>query len=50
MTITHTEQVPRSLKLRRGIALPLYATALILSYLSDAIGKLAARVAGDNWP
>ena len=38
---------PRSLKLRRNVALPLYAVALLLSYLSDAIGKIAAAIAQD---
>jgi hypothetical protein len=36
--------------LRRAIALPLYGLALALSYLSDALGKLAAWIAGDDWP
>lgn len=36
-----------SLKLRRCAATPIYAIALALSYLSDAIGKLAAMIAGD---
>jgi hypothetical protein len=35
---------PRS---RRALALPIYAVALILSFLSDALGALAARIAGD---
>ena len=36
-----------SLKIRRGVAMPLYVIALALSYLSDAIGKAAAAIAGD---
>jgi len=38
---------PRGLKLRRGLALPLYVLALALSYLSDALGSLAAQIAQD---
>jgi hypothetical protein len=33
--------------LRCAIALPLYAVALILSYMSGALGDLAAAIAGD---
>jgi hypothetical protein len=29
---------------------PFCAVALILSYLSDDLGKLAAWIAGDDWP
>lgn len=47
MTTTDIADAPRSLKLRRGIALPLYAVALMLSYLSEAIGKIAAAIAQD---
>ena len=36
----------RSLKLR----LPSYAVALVLSYLSEAIGKIAGRIARDGAP
>jgi hypothetical protein len=36
--------------LRQAIALPLYAVALVLSFLSDALGTLAAKIAGDEWP
>jgi hypothetical protein len=31
------------------IALPIYTVALILSYLSDGLGNLAAKIAGDDW-
>jgi hypothetical protein len=37
-------------KLRRAAAWPVYLLALILSYLSDAIGNLAVTVAGDDRP
>jgi hypothetical protein len=40
----------RLLQLRRAVALPLYAIALVLSFASDALGCLAARIAGDDWP
>jgi hypothetical protein len=36
-----------TLRLRRGVALPIYAVALILSYLSDALGDLGAAIAKD---
>jgi hypothetical protein len=38
------------LPLRRALALPLYAVALILSYAGDSLGNLAAWIAGDAWP
>jgi hypothetical protein len=34
---------------RRSIALPIYTIALLLDYLSDALGQLAAWIAGDDW-
>jgi hypothetical protein len=42
--------VPIWLRLRQAIALPIYAVALILDLLSGALGCLAARIAGDDWP
>jgi hypothetical protein len=36
--------------LRRAVALPIYTVALILSFASDLLGSLAARIAGDDWP
>jgi hypothetical protein len=30
------------------VAFPLYATALVLALLSDALGALAAKIAGDD--
>jgi hypothetical protein len=38
----------RTIKTRQALALPIYALALIPSYLSDALGDLAAWIAGDN--
>jgi hypothetical protein len=35
---------------RRILALPIYIVALIVSFLSDALGSLAAWIAGDDWP
>jgi hypothetical protein len=32
------------------LAFPLYTVALILSFASDALGSLAAWIAGDDWP
>jgi hypothetical protein len=36
--------------LRHATALPIYTIALILSFSSDALGILAAKLAGDHWP
>jgi len=47
MMTTDTARESCALKLRRGVATPLYAIALILSYLSDAIANLAAAIARD---
>ena len=47
MMTTDTARGSYALKLRRGIATPFYAIALILSYLSDAIASLAAAIACD---
>ena len=33
-----------------GDALPVYTVALVLDYLSAALGRLAAWIAGDDWP
>ncbi len=38
------------IKLRQAIALPIYALSLILDFASGALGRLAALVAGDDWP
>jgi hypothetical protein len=35
------------LRLRRALALPIYAVALIMSFASDLLGNLAATIAGD---
>ena len=40
----------RDLRLRRALALPIYTVALILDYTAAALGCLAARIAGDDWP
>jgi hypothetical protein len=47
MTTYDSFQEPRRLKLRRGLALPFYALALALSFLSGALGNLAAIIAQD---
>jgi hypothetical protein len=36
--------------LRRALALPIYTVALLLSLFADALGVLAAKIAGDDWP
>jgi hypothetical protein len=35
-------------RLRRALALPFYAVALLLSFASDLLGALAAKIAGDD--
>jgi hypothetical protein len=40
--------VPVLRRLRQAIALPLYTVALV--YTAAALGRLAAVVAGDDWP
>jgi hypothetical protein len=40
----------RLLSLRQAIALPIYPLSLILDFASVALGRLAAKVAGDQWP
>ena len=37
-------------RLRQAIALPVYAVALLMDYVSVALGRLAAWIAGDDWP
>ena len=39
--------IPNSIKARQAVALPLYAIALILSFLSDAVANVAATIAND---
>jgi hypothetical protein len=41
---------PRLLRMRGATALPIYTVALLLSFTSDLLGFLAAKVAGDDWP
>jgi hypothetical protein len=50
MMVEQQEHVSAVLRARRALALPIYTIALILSFLSDALGSLAAWIAGDNWP
>ena len=47
MTTLDTLDVSPSLKLCRVVATPIYVLALITSYLSDALGRLAAKIARD---
>jgi hypothetical protein len=47
--IDNPQDHPRvCLRLRQALALPIYAVALILSFLSDLLGKIAAKIAGDD--
>jgi hypothetical protein len=45
--LTHT--MPTS-RLRQALALLIYAIALVLDFAAAALGRLAALVAGDDWP
>jgi hypothetical protein len=38
------------LQLRQAAALPIYAVALVLDFAAAALGNLAAKIAGDDWP
>jgi hypothetical protein len=38
---------PPLLRLRQALAFPIYTVALITSFLSDLLGSLAAKIAGD---
>ena len=42
-------RVPTGLTARRALALPLYAIALILSFLSNGIANVAAVIADDPY-
>jgi hypothetical protein len=50
LAISRIEAKSIRLKCRQAIALPLYAIALLLDFLSDALGRLGAWIAGDDWP
>jgi hypothetical protein len=46
--IDNPQEHPRvCLRLRQALALPIYTVALILSFLSDALGNVAAWIAGN---
>jgi hypothetical protein len=36
--------------MRRATVLSIYTAALIMSFLSDALGCVAATIAGEDWP
>jgi hypothetical protein len=38
------------LRIRHAIGLPIYLISQLLDYASVALGRLAAVVAGDDWP
>jgi hypothetical protein len=42
--------VPAHLRARQALALPVYTLSLILDFVSDGLGRLAAWIAGDDWP
>ena len=46
----YSERERTSIRIRQAIALPIYAVALILDFASDALGRLAAWIARDDWP
>jgi hypothetical protein len=41
---------PLFIRLRRALALPIYTLSLILDLASGALGRLAAWIAGNDWP
>ena len=45
-----THDVPVGLRYRQALALPIYTIALILDFAGSALDRLAARIAGDDWP
>ena len=45
-----TPEVPAGLRCRQALALPIYLIALILDCASSALDRLAAGIAGDDWP
>ena len=38
------------LRIRRALALPVYMVALILDITAEVLSRLAAWIAGDDWP
>ena len=50
MMVEQHQHVSAARQLRQALALPIYTLALILDFMSAALGRLAARVAGDDWP
>jgi hypothetical protein len=46
--VEQQERASAALRVRRVLALPIYMLALILSFLSDALGDMAAKIAGDD--
>ena len=44
------EPDPLLLRLRHAAAWPVYLISLILDYASVALGRLAAWIAGGDWP
>jgi len=50
MMVEQQERGAVILRIRQALALPIYTVALILDYTAAALGKLAAWIAGDDWP
>lgn len=46
----YPKPAPASHRLRHALALPVYTIALILDFASAALDRLAAWIAGDDWP
>jgi hypothetical protein len=46
----HGKYESRFLRLRQAAAWPIYLIALILDFASAGLGRLAAWIAGDDWP
>ncbi len=48
--VEQQEPISAVLRIRQAFALPIYTVALILDFASAALGRLAAWIAGDDWP
>jgi hypothetical protein len=49
-SLEHVENRPSRRFRTLPYRLPVYTVALLLDYLSTALGRLAAWIAGDDWP
>ena len=50
MMMVEQQPVSALRRFRQAAAMPIYALAPMLDFLSAALGRLAAWIAGDDWP